>query len=267
MSIMSAARHYCFTLNNYSDVAIDKLKSLDCRYLIYGKEVGESGTAHLQGYVSFSKKVRFNTAKKLLPAGCHLESAKGSAAQNTEYCSKSGDVFTMGVLPAPGSRLDVKEFTELIRSGKTDNELIDINPGYSARYTRFIGFVRAAKLQAENKGKRPVKVTVLIGRSVSCKEKAYADFPDLYSWMHMYGNWFCNYTGQKTLFIQNYEDNISKSLLLPLLEPFAHMLPQKGQQSWAAWDTVIISTQIHPREWAIPWVDLEDLIDEIITLA
>lgn len=42
-------RNYCFTLNNYKEEDIEKLLKSDVKYITFQKEVGDSGTPHLQG--------------------------------------------------------------------------------------------------------------------------------------------------------------------------------------------------------------------------
>jgi len=61
----------------------------DVTYICFGKEVGESGTPHLQGYLELKAKRRMNGVKELL--GCarvHLAVSKGTAEENLKYCSK-----------------------------------------------------------------------------------------------------------------------------------------------------------------------------------
>jgi len=67
-STTSRAKHWVFTLNNYTEEEVNALVSLgnsgiDCTYLIYGRETGDSGTPHLQGFISFPERTRFATAK------------------------------------------------------------------------------------------------------------------------------------------------------------------------------------------------------------
>lgn len=82
----------CFTLNNYSEFEIVQLSEFfrmrDAKY-IFGFEVGESGTKHLQGYFELPKKTCFSVLKKV-NSRWHLEKAKGSRESNVDYCSKDG---------------------------------------------------------------------------------------------------------------------------------------------------------------------------------
>jgi len=84
-------RRCCFTLNNYSDIELQALKDKineKVALLIVGKEVGESGTPHLQGYVEFKKPKQWSTVKRFIGERCHIEKARGTRAQNIQYCQK-----------------------------------------------------------------------------------------------------------------------------------------------------------------------------------
>lgn len=84
-------RGFTFTVNNYSDRDIESIKALDCKYAVVGYEVAPStGTKHLQGYVYWQNAKTFTATKRLLPKGCHIEVARGSADDNYEYCTKTG---------------------------------------------------------------------------------------------------------------------------------------------------------------------------------
>lgn len=96
---MSKFRAFCFTLNNYTSEDVELVKQWDCVYLIFGKEVGESGTPHLQGYVSFENQKTLSTLKKKFHKAAHWEAAKGTPKQASEYCEKDGDVFEKGTRP------------------------------------------------------------------------------------------------------------------------------------------------------------------------
>jgi len=92
-------RDWCFTINNYTEEDIASLSELVCKYIVYGKEVGESGTPHLQGYVSFKDQKTLSACKKLVSYRAHAEARLGTQEQAAQYCKKAGDFLERGVLP------------------------------------------------------------------------------------------------------------------------------------------------------------------------
>lgn len=90
----SRSRGYCITINNFTISDTDTFKKLceNAEHWIYGEEVGESGTPHLQGFIYFKNARYFSAIKKVLP-NAHIETAKGNIIQNFEYCSKDGKYF------------------------------------------------------------------------------------------------------------------------------------------------------------------------------
>jgi len=42
-------RRFVFTLNNWTDDELEDLMEFPCQWMVIGKEIGESGTKHLQG--------------------------------------------------------------------------------------------------------------------------------------------------------------------------------------------------------------------------
>jgi hypothetical protein len=100
------ARNYCFTINNYTDDDIDCLGNLQCRYMVFGMEVGAEGTPHLQGYLEMSKVVKFETMKKLLPRA-HIEARKGPREKARDYCMKDGIYNEKGEWAIQGRRTDL----------------------------------------------------------------------------------------------------------------------------------------------------------------
>ena len=66
---MSRLRAFVFTLNNYTDVEYDRIVYFcsDKKYSIIGKEVGQNGTPHLQGYCSLGRRFAYANIKKEMP--------------------------------------------------------------------------------------------------------------------------------------------------------------------------------------------------------
>ncbi|AXH73263.1 MAG: putative viral replication protein [Cressdnaviricota sp.] len=95
------AKYWCFTWNNYpADFfrANRALLTSRCSAWVIGREVGASGTKHLQGWLSFKKRCRWSCLKW---KGCHFEKCKGNAEQNMIYCSKEGDYESYGCVVPP----------------------------------------------------------------------------------------------------------------------------------------------------------------------
>lgn len=94
----SPSKKWCFTLNNYTSENENDIRSKIesvCKQGGFGKEVGESGTAHLQGWVEFKIKSR---PVGIFPKGMHWEKMKGSITDSITYCSKDGDYWGVGHL-------------------------------------------------------------------------------------------------------------------------------------------------------------------------
>lgn len=137
----SRARRWCFTINNYTDEDVIKLDALgnNCTYLVYGKETGDNGTPHLQGYCIFDSLTSFTVAKGLISDRAHLEVARGSPSQASQYCKKDGDYKEYGELPSQGKRSDWERYREWIVGldrVPTKRELAREWPSLYARYAR-----------------------------------------------------------------------------------------------------------------------------------
>lgn len=84
---MARKYNFCFTYNNYDDEGIHRIKSVKSKYIVFGKEIGESGTPHLQGFVSFKDARSEKSVRKDFP-GCHITVANGTPGTNRDYCCK-----------------------------------------------------------------------------------------------------------------------------------------------------------------------------------
>lgn len=120
---------FCFTCNNYTEEEYGSLLEINCQYIVIGKEIGESGTPHLQGFVQFPKPGKTLSAVRKLNARAHWEMTKGSIDQNYDYCTKDGNFEERGIRPMAQKRKGEVERErydrayELARSG--DFESID----------------------------------------------------------------------------------------------------------------------------------------------
>jgi len=97
---------WCFTINNPTAEDQENLENVGgdlpgnhIIYLVFGREVGDNGTPHLQGFVSFSSRKRFATVRGIIGHRAHLEVARGTTVQAADYCKKDGDFVEFGNLP------------------------------------------------------------------------------------------------------------------------------------------------------------------------
>lgn len=139
------AKRWVFTLNNYTageeQLLSDLLNSEHVEYGVFGREVGDSGTPHLQGYVIFAQRKEFNQAKRLLGQRVHLEKSNGTPGQAAAYCKKDGDFEEFGSLPekSQGKRSDWERLRDWCKEQTqypSDYELMEQFPTLFGRYDK-----------------------------------------------------------------------------------------------------------------------------------
>lgn len=147
------AKRWCFTINNYNDEHLTKLESLECVYIVWGKETAPStGTPHLQGFVVFAN-ARHRSAIVAQIGGGHWVPANGTSLQASEYCKKDGVFTERGELPVnQGKRKDMERIVDwldefILDNGRapTDREIALEQP---VAVLRKIDISRLARLRA-----------------------------------------------------------------------------------------------------------------------
>lgn len=102
-STVNPAIKWCFTFNNYTELEYQTMKkycSVLCRCAVIGKEVGEGGTPHLQGYIEFKTKAR-PLSKFKFTKSIHWEKAHGSKMDNFKYCTKEDKDYWVHNIDCP----------------------------------------------------------------------------------------------------------------------------------------------------------------------
>jgi hypothetical protein len=87
------SRAWCYTINNYTQVDESRLLSRDVKGHACGREVGESGTPHLQGVVYCHEKSTLSHMKTVIGQTAHLEVMRGTWEQARTYALKDGDIL------------------------------------------------------------------------------------------------------------------------------------------------------------------------------
>lgn len=125
--MVQRVRNFCFTLNNYTDQELEIIDTFECKYLVYGKEVGKEGTPHLQGYCELANAKTLKCLKKKFSDRAHIEPRYGTAQQASDYCKKDGKFVERGVMSAQGKRNDLLEIKEKIIE-KKETKMSEILP-------------------------------------------------------------------------------------------------------------------------------------------
>ena len=90
---MSRSATWVFTINNYKEGDLERLTHLDAsKYTcIFGEEVGEQGTPHLQGFLRCEKRLMRSNVEKVLGGHAWLDVTHDEEAA-IGYCLKEGRI-------------------------------------------------------------------------------------------------------------------------------------------------------------------------------
>lgn len=241
-------RNICFTINNWSTEDWDSLLILSCKYLVVGKEVGENGTPHLQGYIEFNNAVHFNSLKKKLPRA-HMEKRMGNAKQASDYCKKDGDFFEKGEISQQGKRTDIDNICELISDGNSNKDIIKTCPSAFFKFHKHISVFRSNLLEPRNF--KPM-VSIFFGTSGTGKTRAAVEcFKDesYYMWGPEQTKWWDGYEGQKKVIMDEFRGQLPLGYILRLLDRYQMKVELKGSMCEFVADEIIITSPCHPRLW------------------
>lgn len=107
---ISASKNWCFTWNNYTEDWFEHLDQMAPKIqgFIYGEEVGEEGTPHIQGYIEFKDKVRPLEFKDLTKKiSWRKRAAHATRMDNITYCSKDGKWKSSGRQFSPPKEIKI----------------------------------------------------------------------------------------------------------------------------------------------------------------
>lgn len=227
------SKYWCFTLNNYDEEEYNSIKSVieeQCTYGVIGREVGESGTKHLQGYVELGKRVRFGGIKRLLGQRCHIERRGGTGTQAAAYCKKDDtEAYEFGELAVSkqGKRSDLDTIKELIDGGASERDVADAHFSKWVIYRKSFSAYR--QLRTDPGIRRTLDVIVLWGAPGTGKTRYVWDkYPDVFSVPDPELRWFDGYSGEDTVLIDDYRGGASDSFILKLLDIYPLQVPVKG---------------------------------------
>lgn len=249
------SKFWCFTVNNYTPTELAHLTSLGeqlraITFICWGKEVGESGTPHLQGYVELAARTRINAVKVVLGTNrVHLERRRGSPSEAKSYCEKDGDFTEFGeVSKGRGRRTDLEDIRTAIKEGKKEVEIADEHFSQWVQYRRSFEAYRA--LCTPPLDRASLRVTLLIGESGAGKSSFVNNrFPDCWITGDPVLKWFDGYAGESVVCIDDFSGESPFRWLLRVLDIYRLRVPIKG--GFVAWNPtrIFITSNKEIDEW------------------
>jgi hypothetical protein len=261
------ARKYQITINNPSDKGYNhetigtnlrQLKPL----IYYCLSDEEAKTPHTHIYAVFNSVVRFSTIKQRFPEA-HIESARGTHAENRAYIEKSGiwendtkhgtkiagTFEEWGELP-PERQAALGGHEELladIKDGLSTSDIIEKNPTLILQTDRI---ERARLTLTRPPAWRDMAVEYWFGATGTGKTRTVMnahDTNDIYR-VADYKNPFDGYAGQSVLVLDEYRSNLNMPLLLNVLDGYPLDLPARYSNKVAMYSRVYIISNMDLRK-------------------
>ncbi|BBI18985.1 replication-associated protein [Circovirus ialtag] len=248
------AYRWCFTVNNWTEEEYGLIASIprsSVKYLIIGKEVGESGTPHLQGFVNFKKKLR-RSALKRLPGftRAHVQSANGTDLENQRYCQKGGQYLEIGCPSRPGKSSALTEaIQDLQRSRGNLNEVARMHPEVYVRHGRGLrDYVFTAGLVGQRAWKS--EVIVIIGKpGVGKTRYVNREVEGKTVYWKPRGPWWDGYMNHEVVIFDDFYGWVAFDELLRVCDRYPLKVPVKGAFVEFVAKYVYFTSNKPPEEW------------------
>lgn len=248
---MARNRNWTLTLNNPTDDERALLMAIPpglVKYLIATDEVGESGTPHIQAYVSFHNAKTLTAVKKLLGSDrWHLERRRGSHYEAAAYCWKENEpFFEIGDRPVDEAPLNQwEDIRSMIDAGANEYEIAWKYPGTYAKACTGIQRMIGLRDQQRMNEWRDVNVTYLWGDPGVGKTRSVIDKhgADVYR-VSNYKNPFDGYRGQPVILFEEFRSSLPIEDMLIYLDGYICTLPSRYADKVGTYTEVYLATNI-----------------------
>jgi len=252
---------WCFTINNPTED--DSLEPLTqaAQYVIAGKEVGENGTPHLQGYAFFKTKKSLKQLKVLLPRA-HLEKQKGSFEQAIDYCKKDGDFHEVGISPMSKKRKGEcgAEYWEDIKKKAKSGDLDQIDP--KVFVTHFNTLQKIAATYAPMPPDEENTTGEWLWGPTGTGKSLYARSQNPSLFLKPCNKWWCGYQGEDAVLIEDFDTqhHMLGYFLKIWADRYAFPAEVKGGKINIRPKKIIITSNYHPSDiWGAQLATLDPI--------
>jgi len=242
---------FCFTYNNYEESEYENIKGyikLYAKFGVVGREIGEKGTPHLQGFINLIERDTFYRVRGHLYDAAHIEVAKGTDQQNLEYCTKQDkNAFVFGTPCAMGARNDLKSVAKKVLEGVPMKEIAKESPDVFVQHYRGLQQLRST-IQEPRTVDDPPTVLWLWGKAGTGKTRlAFDQMPHEQIYIKDGTQWWDNYTNQQCVVIDDFDGHWPYRDLLRLLDRYPYQGQFKGGYVTVNSPIIIITCE-HPPE-------------------
>ncbi len=243
------SRNWCFTdfeLLDWGEIYTEFKDVI--RYITWGEEIcPKTHKKHLQGWIQLVNKKTFGGVKRLVSSKkIHIEACCGTEYDNNKYCQKDDKYKVKGDFIKMGQRTDLEEIKKMIDDGATMLEVAEHN--FNSYCVRHKGFEKYKQMvdKKNTKAFRHVKVTLIQGPTGKNKTRRAVEDnkEDHYKIQGCELQWFDGYEGEKTIVIDDYDNDVRITKLLGLLDGYQLRLAVKGGFTYANWTNIFITTNL-----------------------
>ncbi len=251
----SQSRSWFGTLNNWTEQEWSRCTETNAplySHAVFGKEMGQEETPHLQFNVTMKQKKTLLQMKALFPRA-HLEVTRSLTAAE-RYCKKEENFLVID------NRVRAKQSVETterlvqyemdLRAGKTIQEMCDANLVKCAENWKQLEWM-ASKVRRRRRAKPHVTWCygkTETGKSQWCDEQAFELEEGFYR-HHGKFDWWDGYDGQKVVVLEEFRSSHARlSHLLVFLDRYEVRMGVKGSHTWMIAEHVYINSCFKPDE-------------------
>lgn len=255
------SRNWCATLNNPLAKHEVQLEVLDCKYVIFGREVGASGTPHLQITVIFTAAKTMAQVLKVLPGSPHVEPCVDVFA-SIEYCKKDGDYVERGVPPMSRKTKgdgEKERWREILHHAK-NNQIDEIEPKVQVVHFRNLTLVRDRALLERQLPDTLCKMEWIWGDTGTGKSRCVREwFPPSQIYLKKCNKWWDGYDGEPVVLIEDVDTSHGYMChdLKIWGDRYAFPMEVKGGGRKIRPALIIVTSNHHPNMMGWPIVDLD----------
>ena len=220
--------------------------------------ISADGLKHVHMVLEDVRAMRFSVIKKSYAVGMHFEPTKGSKEQAEDYINKRGKFEEKGekiiavarygeIKGCQGQRRDLEVVEELLNSGKTPGEIMDISLYYRKHEDVIVSAFRD-KRRKEVGFMRDVNVVWHVGESGSGKSYVAKRLIEekgqqaVYFMTNYSNGCFDNYMCEPILFMDEYRGQFPYSLLLTLIDVYVSEQHARYHNISTLWNEVHITS-------------------------